>query len=100
MQASLSLTAAVSGSSQSHPSIIVKEMPGEKVEVFLVCEQVIISEIAGMEAPLLLLAAYYSYNMQYPKGLSSFFTLLEVKLCGMKPRKVPSAVSNALIALQ
>ena len=33
---------------------------------------------------MVLLAAYYSYNMQYPKGLSSFFTLLEVKLCGMK----------------
>ena len=100
MQASLSLTAAVSGSSQSHPFLIVKEMPGEKVEVFLVCEQVIISEIAGIEAPLALLAAYYSYNMQYPRGLSSFFTLLEVKLCGIKPHKVPSAVSNALIGLQ
>ena len=99
MQASLSLTAAVSGSSLSHPSLIVKEIPGEKVQVFLVCEQVIISEIAGMEAPLVLVAAYYSYNMQYPKGLSSF-TLLEVKLCGIKPRKVPSAVSNALIGLQ
>ena len=35
MQASMSLTAAVSGSSQNHPSIIVKELPGERVEVFL-----------------------------------------------------------------
>ena len=100
MQASLSLTSAVSGSSLDHPSIVVKELPGEKVEVFLVCEQVIITEIAGMEAPMLLLAAYYSFNMHYPKGLSSFFTLLEVKLCGNKPRKVPQAVSNALIGLQ
>lgn len=63
MQASLSLTAAVNGSSQSHPSLIVKEMPGEKVEVFQVCEQVTISEISGMEAPLLLLATYSSYNI-------------------------------------
>ena len=60
MQASLRLTAAMSGSSLSHPSLIVKEMHGENVKVFLVCEQVIISEIAGMEAPLVLLAAYYS----------------------------------------
>ena len=101
MQASLSLTAAVSGFSLPHPSLIVREIPGgEDVEIFLVCEQVIISKIAGMEAPLVLLAAYYSYNMHYPKGLNSFFTLLEVKLCGIKPRKVPNVVSNALIGLQ
>ena len=90
----------MSGSSQSHLSLIVKEMPGGKVEVCLMCEQVIISEIAGIEAPLVLLAAYYSYSMQYPRGLSSFYTLLEVKLCGIKPHEVPSAVSNALIGLQ
>ena len=101
MQTSLSLTAAVAGSqSLSHPCVLVKELPGEKIEVYLVCEQVIISQIAGIEAPLLLLAAYYCYNMQYPKGLSSFFTLLEVKLCGIKPSKVPNSVSNALIGLQ
>ena len=100
MQASLSLTAAMSGLSQSHPSLVVKEMPGEKVEVFLVVEHMIISEIAGIEAPLLLLAAYYAYNMKYPKGLTSFFTLLEVKLCNIKPHKVPTVVSHAIIRLQ
>ena len=89
------------GSSTRHPSLVVKELPGgEDAEVFIVCEQVFISNIPGMEAPFGLLAAYYSYNMQYPKGLNSFFTLLEVKLCGMKPHKVPNAVSNALIGLQ
>ena len=96
----MSLTAAVSGSSKYHPSLIIKEFPGEKIKVFLVCEQVIISAITGMESPLALLAAYYSFNMHYPKGLNSFFTLLEVKLLRITPCKVPYSVSNALIVLQ
>ena len=77
------LTAVVSGSSLTHPSLIVREIPGgEDVQVFLVCQQVNVSKIAGMEAPLVLLAAYYSYDMQYPKGLNPIFTLLQVKPCG------------------
>ena len=89
------------GSSIRHPSLVVKELPGgEDVDVFIMCEQVIICKIQGMEAPFGLLAAYYSFNMQYPKGLNSFFTLLEVKLCGIRPHKVPNVVSNALIGLQ
>ena len=100
MQASLSLTAAVTGCTMSHPSLIVKEKIGDEVEVFLICEQMIVTQVTGLEAPIVLLAAYYAFNMQYPKGLQSFCTLLEVMLCGIKPGKVPNVVSNALIGLQ
>ena len=50
-----------------HPSLMVKEIPGE-LEVFLVCEHQVLTKVTGMEAPLVLLAAYYAYNMSYPKG--------------------------------
>ena len=93
------MTAAVIGCKTSRPSLIIKEKIGEEVEIFLICEQTIITQVTGLEAPIALLAAYYAFNMQYPKGLQSFCTLLEVMLCGVKPGKVPN-VSSALIGLQ
>lgn len=100
LQASLSLTTAAAGSSHSHPSLIVKEKLRDEVQIFLVCEQSIITEVSWLEAPIILLSAYYSFNMQSLKGLQSFCTLLEILLCGLKPHKVPNIVSNILIGLK
>ena len=57
-----------------HPFIIVKErMDKSMQEVFLAVEKTLITEVTGLEAPCALLAAFYTFNMQYiQKGLSPF----------------------------
>ncbi len=60
--------------------------------MFLVCEKNVITNVPGVEVPVLLLAAYYVYNMQYPPGLKNFFTLLELELCDIIPEKLPRNV--------
>ena len=88
-----------SGSEQNYPSLLAKELPVGEVEVFLVCEQQVITKVTGIEAPMALLAAYYSYNMSYPKGTNSFFTFLEIKLCDLKIDRIPVVVSNLVIGV-
>ena len=99
MQASLSFTAAVNASVHDHPPLIVKKKIGDEMEVFLVCEQSLVTQVEGLEAPIILLAAGYAFNMEYPKGLQSSCNLLEIPLLGLKPKKVPSIVSNTLAML-
>lgn len=74
-------------------------IPGE-LEVFLVSEHQVLTKVTEMEAPLVLLAAYYTYNMSYPKGTSCFFSMLEIKLCELRRANVPAAVYNVIIGLQ
>ena len=82
-----------------HPTLLVKEVPGA-VEVFLVCEDHVLTGCTGMEAPIVLLAAYYFFNVSYPKGTVSFFTALEIKLCDQLKRKFPATVSNFIMGLK
>ena len=69
----------------NYPSLLVKEIHKQ-----------LITKIPGLECPLVLSGAYYAFNMAYPKGLSSLFTML----CGQHPEKLPKAASDAVIALQ
>ena len=48
----------------NYPSLLVKEIHKQ-----------LITEIPGLECPLVLSGAYYAFNMAYPKGLSSLFTI-------------------------
>ena len=100
MQASQNMAAAASALSVVHPSLIVKEKLDRQVEVFLACEKTLITDVKGLEAPYILLAAFYAFNMVYPKGTTSFYTLLEILLLGMKPKKIPSIVSKILVSLK
>ena len=57
------------------PSLLIVGELGDIREVFLVAEGEIFCKIVPVEAPLLLLAAYYS--LSYPKGLVTFYSFLE-----------------------
>jgi len=97
----MSFASAANNCPNSHPSLIVKEKMGDSIEIALVSEkQIIAHDINGLKAPVLLLAAFYAFNMSYPKGLSSLCMLLEILLCKQRPRSPPNSVSNALIGLQ
>ena len=68
------------GVTELAPTLVVKEQLSGDVEVFICCENSILTKVTGVEAPIFLLAAYYSFNIQYPKGLTSLFSLLALHL--------------------
>ena len=82
-QACLSLIATISVPSICHPSLAVKEITGgENGNEFLMYEKVNVFKIAGMEAPLVLLAANYLYSKQFPRDWTQ-----EMELCNVMPDK-------------
>ena len=87
-----------------HPSIIVKEKIGgdRDAEAFLVIENQVICKIPAVYCPLYLLAAYYVFNMSYPKGFLSMFIFLEKLLLSKHPpsSKVPQIVSFLFTSMQ
>ena len=99
-QESLSISAATSEIDEAAPTLIVKEnFEGQVSEVFLVSEKVMLCKIDPQKSPLYLFAAFYAFNMQYPKGLVSLYTFLEIFLFNKRPKKVPSIVSSILSCL-
>lgn len=54
-------------------------------ETCLVVEKSVTTTMAPMEAPSVLLSAFYAYNMHYPEGCSNLYIFFEV--CLLKRKK-------------
>ena len=100
MQTSLDVKSAAEEVTENAPTIMVKEkLGGTGIETFLVAEKLCLTKVHVSRAPLYLLAAFHVYNMEYPKGLTSLYTLLEVLLLNSRPKKMPQIVSTTLTTL-
>ena len=71
----------------------------EVSQAFLVTDKRIVTEVAFPDIPLILLAAYFGYNICYPKGCINLFTFLEVMLLKIKTTKTTITVNNLLSSL-
>lgn len=71
----------------------------EVSQAFLVTDKRIVTEIDFQDIPLILLAAYFGYNICYPKGCVNFFVFLEVMLLKIKTTKASITVHNLLSSL-
>lgn len=60
----------------------------------LVVDQVVVCNVATSEIPLTLLVAYYVFDINYPKGLSRFYSASEILVFDKVPRKVDPKVST------
>ena len=65
----------------------------------LVVERQIICSIPVNEAPLGLLAAFYVFNIEYPKGIRKALMALEIIVLDIVPPKVDPKVASLLSAL-
>ena len=63
------------------PYVIVIGSPDSFSQAFLVIDGCVIDEITVVQTvPLILVASYYVFNICYPKGLNSFYSVLEAIL--------------------
>ena len=62
----------------------------EYEQCFLVTDKMIIFEVKKVELiPLILLAAYFGYNIEYPAGCRNFYLFLEVFFLKAASTNVP-----------
>ena len=62
-------------------------------------ESQVIFKIRKNDSAFILIAAYYVFNISYPKGLETFFYFFEHIILDKKPKKVPSTMNQFLSLL-
>ena len=83
-----------------HPCLLVKERDDmEVMEVHMVAENHVIMEVPPETIAAALLAAYYSFNMEYPRGLKGTFLLLEKLILEKHSQKEPRLVTSVFASL-
>lgn len=60
------------------PCLVVKGALHAVQEAALVVERQVIAPFPPKEAPLVLLSAFFSFNMHFTEGCTNFYTFLEV----------------------
>ena len=71
----------------------------ESLDAYLVVDQQVIDEVPIHNLPYLLIAAFFVYNICYPKGCSNFYSFLEISMLGYSAEKASPSVSHLLAKL-
>ena len=85
---------------EAAPSLVVLGQPNKIEEVFLVAESQVMCKINPKEVPLLLLGAFYTFNMAYPNRIQTMYAFLEHILLSKKPKKMSAALCNFITTLK
>ena len=81
------------------PSFLVLIKDGEIRDHYLVVEGIPLESGPPTDIPLHLLAAFYAFNIQYPKSLSNFYNLLEYVCLGTRVKKPSTTLSKFVASL-
>ena len=83
------------------PVLIVRGSLTSPISCSLVVENtVIVKDVTISKVPGLLLAAFYVYNMHFPRAMQHFYTVLEILFLDIRPVKIPIIVSNILALIK
>ena len=83
------------------PYVIVIGSPDHYTQAFLIIDGRLIGEIKDVEiVPLVLLASYYVFNICYPKGLSAFYSILEVIVLNTPLSKTSPSIQHVFASIQ
>ena len=67
---------------------------------FLIVDCMVVFEIELQRMPLYILASYFVFNIEYPRGLHNLFTYLEIELMGANPNKVAASIKYFITAVE
>jgi len=91
------LDGVVGSIKEKAPSLVAV---GREMQLHLVTENLHLFKVdKPEEAPFILLAAFYGFNMQYPKGLSNVYYLLEYIILNQSPQKMSTGLSQFITYL-
>jgi len=67
-------------------------------QAFLIVDKAVVCESKLEDIPVLIMSAFFSFNICYSPGCNNYFALLECVLLGFKG-KLPASVKHLLAAL-
>lgn len=71
----------------------------EARQAFLVTDCQVVSEVNIMDIPLILMAAFFIFNICYPPGCGNFYAFLEVYTLGFDLSKASTTVRHFVSSL-
>ena len=85
---------------QTAPFILITGDPGcENSQIFICCENDILMESKTIRDALLdLLAAYFTFDIAYPKGISGILIFLQHFVLGLEDQQVIPSMTSKLIS--
>lgn len=96
MQGSSDVKAVVSGNQKLEPYILIIGEDTESIEAYLVVDKQVIDEVSFIDIPFVLMAAFFVYNICYPKGCNNFYSFLEIVTLRYSPEKASTSVKYLL----
>ncbi len=86
---------------QAEPYIVVAEATGveNSIQAFLVTDRELITQVPLLDIPIVLMSAYFTYNICYPKGCTNFYAFMEVVILN-SAASVSPAVKHLLSSLK
>ena len=96
LQASTNVTKVAEGNKQLEPYVLVVGDVQSPTQTFLVTDQRVVTEIDIDDVPLTLMAAYFAFNICYPKGCNNFFMFMEIEVLNFPAHKASLTVRNVL----
>ena len=95
MQGSTNVKAVVKDSGRLEPYIVI--IGKESLNAYLVVDQQVVDEVPIDNLPYVLMAAFFVYNICYPKSCNNFYSFLEVTMLCYSAEKASPSV-NLLLA--
>ena len=84
----------------AQPCIIIRGRITAVKEAILVVERIAVATCPPKDLPLLLVGAFYAYNMHYPEGCKNFYTFFEIVFLGRKKPAKKTRLSAIIAKLQ
>lgn len=100
VQGCTNVTAVAEGNSNITPYILVTG-EDDGMQTFLVVDKSILSEVPlNCTLPFVLMAAFFVFNICYPKGCSNLYSFMEIVTLGYPASKSSVTVKHFLSSLQ
>ena len=82
------------------PYIMVVGTWQQATQAFLVVDKQVVMDVAISDIPLILMSAFFVFNIQYPNGCANFYTFMEVFTLGFGLENANPSVKNFVSSLE
>ena len=89
----------IPGKRQSEPYVLIMGTYQKPKQSFLIVDSHMVVEVNCEDIPLILMCAFFVFNICYTKGCNNFFLFLEYSLLNFRTKKLSTSVSHFLASL-
>ena len=100
MQETCDITDAISSKNQYEPYILLHGDYKRPVQAFLITDCRAVCEVNIHDIPLILMCAFFIYNIHYTKGCANVYLFLEHSILNITHKTLPPSVDYFLASLQ